>query len=123
MLLVGEKLAKEGLNIGFLFTVGEEEIHDGAKIVPDLGLTPKILICSEPTQSKLIKMTKGYVHLTLQKHGKPSHSGYPELGVNALYPLLDVIQDMRHEDWDHDRLMSKKDINLLQRMISLEIRL
>jgi len=99
LLLVGDKLAKQGLSVGFLFTVGEEEDHDGALKTPELGLQPKILVTAEPTKMKLINMTKGYINSTITSKGKPAHSGYPELGEDALLPLLDVLQDLRKQEW------------------------
>jgi acetylornithine deacetylase len=71
--------------------VGEEVDHIGMKEANKLLLKPDFLICGEPTELKLAKRQKGILKLKLVSEGRACHSGYPEKGINALEPLLDVL--------------------------------
>ncbi|MBI5865390.1 MAG: acetylornithine deacetylase [Planctomycetes bacterium] len=45
---------------------------------------PKQAIIGEPTGLRAIRMHKGHLKARLSAQGKPAHSGYPHLGVNAI---------------------------------------
>jgi acetylornithine deacetylase len=91
-------LARGRQGLGILAVVGEETDSPGAKqalelkeALPDLVA----VINGEPTGNVLATGQKGAVQLRLRTHGKPAHSGTPERGVNAAFPLLDWIQAIR----------------------------
>lgn len=87
---------------GLLFVVGEETEHQGAEEANKLQLQPEAVICGEPTELKLATGQKGGMKVKLFVQGKAAHSGYPELGVSAIEPLLDVLQAIRAEKWPKD---------------------
>jgi len=89
---------REGL--AWLGVVGEETDSAGARAalglahhLPDL----KVLIDGEPTELKLATGQRGVQHLFLQCEGRAAHSGSPELGLNATWPLLDWLQRLREQ--------------------------
>jgi acetylornithine deacetylase len=89
---------REGL--AWLGVVGEET--DSAGAVAALGLANhffglKALINGEPTELKLATGQRGVQHVCLQCRGRAAHSGSPELGHNATWPLVDWLQRLREQ--------------------------
>jgi acetylornithine deacetylase len=89
---------REGL--AWLGVVGEET--DSAGAAAALGLADhlqdlRVLINGEPTELKLATGQRGVQHLCLHCHGQAAHSGSPELGHNATWPLLDWLQELRKQ--------------------------
>ncbi len=91
-------LAEGRRDLGFLGVVGEETDSPGAKaaleLKPALGAVEAV-VNGEPTGNRLATGQKGAVHLRLRCRGKAAHSGTPEEGVNAAFPLLDWIAAVR----------------------------
>jgi acetylornithine deacetylase len=86
--------------LAWLGVVGEET--DSAGAAAALGLADrlrdlKVLINGEPTELKLATGQRGVQHVCLQCHGRAAHSGSPELGRNATWPLLDWLQRLREQ--------------------------
>ena len=89
---------REGL--AWLGVVGEETDSAGASAA--LGLSGhlrglKALINGEPTDLKLATGQRGVQHVCLCCEGRAAHSGSPELGHNATWPLLDWLQRLREQ--------------------------
>ena len=91
-----ERLKKDGVeDFALLFLVGEETVSDGAR---EANLHPqgtRFIINGEPTENKLVIGSKGNLRFDLRARGKMAHSAYPQLGVNAIDKLLDVLEDIR----------------------------
>jgi acetylornithine deacetylase len=91
-------LAAGRSDLGFLGVVGEETDSPGAhkalELKDSLGEL-RAVVNGEPTGNLLATGQKGAVHLRLRTRGRPAHSGTPERGVNAAFPLLDWIQAIR----------------------------
>lgn len=92
-------LVAEGrTGLGWLGVVGEETDSCGAAAA--LGLADRLgglraLVNGEPTGNLLASGQRGVQHLCLRCHGRAAHSGSPELGRNATWPLLDWLQRVR----------------------------
>ncbi|WP_291272873.1 M20/M25/M40 family metallo-hydrolase [Geothrix sp.] len=89
---------REGL--AWLGVVGEET--DSAGATAALGLADRLrdlraLINGEPTELKLASGQRGAQHLCLHCAGRAAHSGSPELGHDATWPLLDWLQRLREQ--------------------------
>ena len=89
---------REGL--AWLGVVGEETDSAGARAA--LGLADRLqelraLINGEPTELKLASGQRGALHLCLHCQGRSAHSGSPELGQDAAWPLLDWLQGLRRQ--------------------------
>lgn len=91
-----ERLKQDGVeDFALLFLVGEETVSDGAR---EANLHPhgsRYIINGEPTENKLVIGSKGNMRIDLHAHGRMAHSAYPQLGVNAIDKLLDVLADVR----------------------------
>jgi acetylornithine deacetylase len=86
--------------LAWLGVVGEET--DSAGAAAALGLVDRlrdltVLINGEPTELKLATGQRGVQQLCLQCAGRAAHSGSPELGRNATWPLLDWLQRLREQ--------------------------
>lgn len=94
-----EGLRAEGLDgFAWLGVVGEETDSCGA--IAALELAPRlpglrVLINGEPTECRLASGQRGLEHWRLRCHGRAAHSGSPELGHSAAWPLLDWLQRLR----------------------------
>ncbi len=84
--------------LAWLGVVGEETDSAGAAAAHGLAQhfkDLKALINGEPTELKLATGQRGVQHICLRCHGKAAHSGSPELGHNATWPLVDWLQRLR----------------------------
>ncbi len=89
---------REGL--AWLGVVGEETDSAGAAAAPGLAdrlQDLKVLINGEPTELKLATGQRGVQHVCLHCQGRAAHSGSPQLGHNATWPLLDWLQRLRDQ--------------------------
>lgn len=104
---------REGL--AWLGVVGEETDSAGARAA--LGLADRlpdlrVLINGEPTELKLATGQRGAQHLRLHCAGRAAHSGSPELGHNATWPLLDWLQRLREQPRPADPVLGPEVWNL-----------
>ncbi|KAK6854633.1 carboxypeptidase [Apiospora arundinis] len=81
------EIAEEG-DVALLFVVGEENGSGGMAAANDLGVSWEAVIFGEPTELKLARGHKGGLGVALSAEGKAGHSGYPELGANAIDLLV-----------------------------------
>jgi acetylornithine deacetylase len=91
-------LAEGERDIAFLGVIGEETDSLGARVALELKADlagVEAVINGEPTGNRLAQGQKGSLHLRLRCRGKAAHSGTPEEGVNAAFPLLDWIAAIR----------------------------
>ncbi len=120
-------LAEGQRDLAFLGVVGEETDSLGARIALDLKQSlPNLLgvINGEPTGNVLATGQRGSAHLCLRCQGKAAHSGTPEEGVNAAFPLFDWIENLRRlperidpvlgpEVWNLGTLQTGRAINVV----------
>jgi acetylornithine deacetylase len=108
-----ERLKNDGVeDFALLFLVGEETVSDGAR---EANLHPKgsrYIINGEPTENKLVIGSKGNLRFDLRARGKMAHSAYPELGVNAIDKLLDVLADIRKINLPVNPLLGPSTMNI-----------
>lgn len=81
-------ISDDGGDVALLFVVGEEIGGTGMKAANNLGLTWESVIFGEPTELKLATGHKGVDSVVISAEGKAGHSGYPELGRNAIEILV-----------------------------------
>ena len=102
--IVAQLAAIEGLlddgrtGLAWLGVVGEET--DSAGAMAALALAPrlgglKVLVNGEPTEGLLATGQLGIPHWRLCCEGKAAHSGTPQLGRSAAWPLLDWLNRIR----------------------------
>jgi acetylornithine deacetylase len=106
LLEAGRRLRPSGVGgFGYLFVVGEEVDHAGAKKAVELPLSPRDIILCEPTRCRIVDAQKGVVKVRLVAEGRAAHSGFPHRGVSAVDRLLTTLERLRARPWPrHDRL-------------------
>ncbi len=89
----------EGLTapLALLLTSDEELGSLGAQafrsaIDDEVGPLPGQALIGEPTGLRVVRMHKGHLKLEIVARGRPAHSGYPHLGVNAIERMTPVLQ-------------------------------
>jgi acetylornithine deacetylase len=106
LLEAGRRLREAGVgDFGYLFVVGEEVDHSGAKKAATLGPSVRDIILCEPTRCRIVDAQKGVVKVRLVAEGRAAHSGFPHRGVSAVDRLLTTLERLRARDWPrHERL-------------------
>lgn len=94
------RLLEQGASgLAWLGVVGEETDSCGARAAASAlaGRFPecRAVINGEPTENKLATGQRGSLQLRLVTTGVPCHSGMPELGRSAAWPLLEWLQRLR----------------------------
>jgi len=95
---ISELLARGHGGFAWLGLVGEETDSVGALAAADFA--PRFATCvaainGEPTENRLATGQRGALQLRLRTSGVAAHSGTPELGRSAIWPLLDWLQRLR----------------------------
>ncbi|KAH3678524.1 hypothetical protein WICMUC_001541 [Wickerhamomyces mucosus] len=107
-----ETLNVKAGEIALLYVVGEEYDGIGMKTVStDLDAHWDHVIFGEPTELKLGVGHKGVYHFDISIKGKASHSGYPQLGIDANQKLIDTLHKISHADFPTDELLGITTVN------------
>ncbi|KAK9369084.1 hypothetical protein V1509DRAFT_621071 [Lipomyces kononenkoae] len=109
-LLSSNAVESEG-DISLLFVVGEETDGIGMTMANELGLSWETVIFGEPTELKLAVGHKGLIIADLYATGKASHSGYPDLGINANYYLVEALYDLQNSDYPYSERLGNTTFN------------
>jgi acetylornithine deacetylase len=114
MLEAGNRLREDGVDrFGYLFLVGEETGGDGAKAANQLEWnSTKYVIVGEPTGNQLARAQKGTLMANLTIQGKAAHSGYPDAGISAIHPMVEVLRDCIKADWGSDPVLGSGTCNV-----------
>jgi acetylornithine deacetylase len=91
-------LAEGESRVGWLGIVGEETDSIGARAaVSWRGRFPRLraLINGEPTENRVATGQRGWLHLRLRCRGRAAHSGTPDKGRSAAWPLIDWLCRLR----------------------------
>jgi len=115
MIQAADSLRCEGCDeVGLLFVVGEEIDSVGAQaavpILKDRGV--RYVVNGEPTEGKLVVAQKGVFAGKIVVQGKPCHSGYPALGVDANGFLIEVGHAMRAIDFGSHPIFGSSTLNI-----------
>jgi succinyl-diaminopimelate desuccinylase len=84
--------------LAWLGVVGEETDSDGAKHAAatlPVFRAARGLINGEPTGGRLATGQRGSLQLALSTHGVAAHSGTPERGRSAIWPLIAWLERLR----------------------------
>lgn len=76
-------------------TVGEEMVEGFATAHVLAGYPADWVVVCEPTERRLAIGHKGRCGLVLTASGVAAHSSQPELGVNAVYRMMEAVQRVR----------------------------
>ncbi|GMF52506.1 unnamed protein product [Phytophthora fragariaefolia] len=113
-MIAAQKLVEAGFgdDVQVLFVVSEETDHSGMKKANELNVNPAHMIVGEPTALKMSKMQKGVLKIQLTQKGVAAHSGYPHLGDSAIDPMIDVLYDLKKENWPTTEEYGNTDLNI-----------
>ena len=70
----------------------EENGMIGSKEISENGPIPDMAIVGEPTELKVCHTHKGQLCMHIRTFGRASHSSVPEMGINAINHMADVIK-------------------------------
>ncbi len=98
-------------NFGLIFTVGEEVDFAGAKALMKSKLKIPFVVVSEPTSLAIVNGHFGILIIKVTAKGKAAHSSRPELGINAVDLLLELIGKVKRMPINSETLMSLVQIN------------
>lgn len=77
--------------VRFSATVDEEVGFRGMRKLAESGLSADAAVVAEPTRLDVVVATKGAARWKIHTRGVAAHTSRPELGVNAIYKMADVI--------------------------------
>lgn len=112
---IKELLARGHGGFAWLGVVGEETDSCGAIAAADLASRLQTCVAAingEPTENRLATGQRGALQLKLVTTGKAAHSGTPELGRSAIWPLLEWLQRLRELPTGADRDLGPEVWNL-----------
>jgi len=91
--IANNHLLKHG-RIRLLATAGEELGAPGSQKLYEQGYATDLaaLVIAEPSQDALIYAHKGSMNICITSTGQAAHSSMPDLGYNAINPLINVLQ-------------------------------
>src|SRR5690554_5976645 len=117
MAKAGARLLEVGIqDFGFLFVVGEEVDHCGAKAASKTqrlrALHAERIVLCEPTRNRIVSAQKGMVKCRLESRGVAGHSAFPERGDSAINHLLDALERLRTHAWPEDELLGPTTLNI-----------
>lgn len=109
MVAAAKALVESGVELrGSLIVMGaadEEENMHGTRHFLKRGGKADFGIVGEPTELKLCVASKGDVYYEITCFGRAAHASVPEQGINAVYKMQKVIEQVRLL---HNQLRSKK---------------
>ena len=118
--IAAKELIEEGLvtidELSLLFVFGEEVGGLGMRKSNDYfnkeNVTWDSVIFGEPTENKLAAGHKGIYMADIEVFGLASHSGYPDVGVDADKILIEIMHELENYPWPSSELLNKTTINI-----------
>ncbi|MBN2016250.1 M20/M25/M40 family metallo-hydrolase [Candidatus Dojkabacteria bacterium] len=100
--------------IALIFDCDEEYYFKGVKkVLNEFKWKPKLAICPEPTDLKIINGCRGLIEITFDVIGKTAHAGSPKSGVNAIEKAVSIVKALRKEISENDiKELGKSTVNL-----------
>src|SRR3954471_16785317 len=76
-------------------SIAEEMIEGFATVAVARRVRPDVAVICEATRRRVAVGQRGRAELIVEVHGKPTHSSRPDLGVNAVEAMADVLRAAR----------------------------
>jgi acetylornithine deacetylase len=112
MLDAGRRLLAEGRrDFGYLFLVGEEVDHAGARAANGRARA-RYVIVGEPTELKVAVGHKGAIGARVTATGTPCHSAYPEEGDSAVHRLVGALGRVLAADFGASEVLGPSTVNV-----------
>ncbi len=87
-MLIAAADEERGSELGLVYLVDEEIVRADAAIIPDTAGNMREISVGE----------KGMVRMRVTSYGRQAHASTPELGFNAIWPLVDFLARFRKLD-------------------------
>ncbi|MBI5308229.1 MAG: ArgE/DapE family deacylase [Planctomycetes bacterium] len=91
LILVGAADEERGSNLGLEYLVKECGIRADYAIIPDVAHNMKMIDVTE----------KGALFLEIISHGKQAHGSRPEMGINAVWHLITLLERIKQIKFRH----------------------
>ncbi|GMM32317.1 hypothetical protein DAMA08_050620 [Martiniozyma asiatica (nom. inval.)] len=100
-----------------LLFVHSEEIGGGGmlsanKFLQSENINWDTVIFGEPTENKLAVGHKGIYLAQIEVNGLASHSGYPEVGIDADKALVAIMNELYTYEWPSSEYLNKTTVNI-----------
>ncbi len=98
MIIAAVEVKESGRTAGDIYVSGTvfEEIAEGYALESVIKkISPDIVIIGEATELNLNIGQRGRAEIVINTYGVPAHSSNPEIGVNAVYHMLKLIDEIR----------------------------
>lgn len=94
--------------IRLMVTFGEEIGEEGSELLASSGLMDDVdgLVVGEPTGFNIAYSQKGSMDVKFSSVGKAAHSSMPQLGFNAIDPLMNLLTKANRSFRDHGKKMN-----------------
>ncbi|MBW4084980.1 M20 family metallopeptidase [Paenibacillus sp. S150] len=121
MLLAAASLHREGIRLAgdlvFLATAGEEVDSCGARMYAGQNSLRELdgIVIGEPTSSRVAVGHKGALWLRISLFGRSAHGSMPQLGVNAVEGMTEVVALLRRHalEWQaHDAVLGSSSLSV-----------
>jgi putative selenium metabolism hydrolase len=76
-------------------SIAEEMIEGFATVEIARRVRPDVVVICEPSGRRVVVGQRGRAELIVEVNGRPSHSSRPDLGVNAVEAMADVLRAAR----------------------------
>jgi putative selenium metabolism hydrolase len=76
-------------------SIAEEMIEGFATVEVARRVGPDVAVICEPSSRRVVVGQRGRAELIVEVDGRPSHSSRPDLGVNAVEAMADVLRAVR----------------------------
>lgn len=123
------EMSRDMDGFGLLLLSGEETGSKGAIAYDRDCPGADYIIVGEPTDNKMVEASKGTKAFDIRIHGRPCHSGYPELGKSAVDIFLNLMSQINSAElpddpvlgsttWNVGRLVSDNPQNVLSPLLT-----
>ena len=88
---------------------------EGTRRALDAGLTAEAGVVCEPTDLDICASQRGILYMDITVKGVGAHTTYEEVGVNAIEPIVPIIQALKTEAFakpNHDEFGPEKIVNI-----------
>lgn len=86
----------QGVTLLVTGTVQEEDCDGGCwqYMVRESGIRPEFVLLTEPTDGRVVRGQRGRMDIKVTTRGLSSHGSAPDRGVNAIYLMAPILQDL-----------------------------
>jgi len=109
--MLRERGFPEGVTLYLTASVMEEDCdgHCLLHLIEKEGIRPDVVVLGEPTDLDVFRGHRGRLEATITTLGVSAHGAHAERGVNALYAMAPIIQDVEalNQRLAHDEFLGK----------------